>query len=237
MLWFLLWIPWIQLSTYSKGRSRKYYFFFFEFRSFVYKVMSFGLKNSPTILCRIVVKEFQEYIYKRMVVYFSEWTMHILPKDHVQWLRMMLERWCKMKLYLNIKQCIFSTPVGILLGHIVCKDGIKVDMAKIKIILKLKPLVNKKHMKIFLRHKGYYKMFIWHYSDIRFPINEILKKEVDFQWSQKWEKYFELLKRKLIVVPILRFLNWSRKFYVHVDASNVMVWTVLAKPYDDMVYY
>jgi hypothetical protein len=43
-----------------------------EFGSFAYRVMPFGLKNAPTIFSRIVVKSFQEYIYKTMVVYFDD---------------------------------------------------------------------------------------------------------------------------------------------------------------------
>jgi hypothetical protein len=36
------------------------------------------------------------------------------------------------------------TPIGIFLGHVVCKYGVEVDIAKINIILDLKPPVNKK---------------------------------------------------------------------------------------------
>jgi hypothetical protein len=68
----------------------------------------------------------------------------------------MLERCTQIQLSLNIRKCIFSTPIGILLGHMVCTDGVKVDMEKIKIILDLKTLVNHKHIKIFLEHTGYY---------------------------------------------------------------------------------
>jgi hypothetical protein len=63
-----------------------------EFGSFAYRVMPFGLKNAPTVFSRIVVKSFQEYIYKMMVVYFNDWTIYNLLKYHIQWLRMMLER-------------------------------------------------------------------------------------------------------------------------------------------------
>ena len=35
--------------------------------------MPFGLKNAPTVFSRIVVKTFQEYIYKTMAVYFDDW--------------------------------------------------------------------------------------------------------------------------------------------------------------------
>jgi len=113
-----------------------------QFGSFAYKVIPFGLKNSPTVFSKIVVKSFQEYIYKMMAMYFDDWTIYSLLKDHIQWLRMMMERCRKIHLSLKIKKCIFATPISILLGHIVCKDGIKVGMAKIKVILDLKPSVN-----------------------------------------------------------------------------------------------
>jgi len=74
-------------------------------------------------------------------------------------------------------------PIGILLGHIICKYGIKVDMAMIKVILNLKPPVNQKKIKIFLGNTRYYWKFICHYSDIVFPIDELLNKEAEFYWS------------------------------------------------------
>ena len=115
-----------------------------EFGSFAYKVMPFLLKNSPIVFSRIVVKTFQEYIYKTMAVYFDDWTIYSTLKDHCTWLRLILERCRQIKLSLNINKCIFMTPIGILLGHIVCKEGIKVNFAKIKIILDLKPPINPK---------------------------------------------------------------------------------------------
>ena len=46
--------------------------FICEFGSFTYKVIPFSLKNAPAIFSRIVVKEFQEYIYKIMAMYFDD---------------------------------------------------------------------------------------------------------------------------------------------------------------------
>ena len=85
-----------------------------------------------------MVKTFQEYIYKTMVVCFDDWTIYSTLKDHCKWLRIMLERCRQIQLSLNIKKCIFLTPIGILLGHIVCKEGIKVDFAKNKNYPRLK---------------------------------------------------------------------------------------------------
>ena len=66
--------------------------FVYEFGSFAYKIMPFGLQNAPTVFSRIVVKAFQEYIYKTMAVYFDDWTIYSMLKDHCRWLRLMLER-------------------------------------------------------------------------------------------------------------------------------------------------
>ena len=93
-----------------------------EFGSFAYRKMPFGLKNALALFSRIVVKAFQEYIYKSMRVYFDDWTIYNMLKDHIKWLRLMLERCRQIQLSLNIKKCIFATPIGILLGHVVCKE-------------------------------------------------------------------------------------------------------------------
>ena len=72
------------------------------------------------------------------------------------------------------------TPIGILLGHIVCKEGIKVDFAKLKIILDLKPLVNSKQVSLILGHTGYYRKFIRYYSDMTYALEELLREDKEF---------------------------------------------------------
>ena len=114
--------------------------------------MPFGLKNALAVFSRIVFKTFQEYISNTMAVYFDDWTIYSMLKDHCKWLGLMLERCRQIQLSLNIKKCIFVTPIGILLGHIVCKEGIKVEFAKIKIILDLKRPVNPKQVRVLLGH-------------------------------------------------------------------------------------
>ena len=74
-----------------------------------------------------------------MGVYSDDWTIYNMLKDHIKWLRLILEICRQIQLSLIIKKCIFSTPIGILLGHVVYKEGIKVDIAKIKVIIDLKP--------------------------------------------------------------------------------------------------
>ena len=86
-----------------------------------------------------------------------------------------------MQLSLNIKKCIFTTPIAILLGHVVCKEGNKVDFAKLKIILDLKPPVNPKQVRILLGHTRYYRKIIRHYSHMTYPLEELLKENKKYE--------------------------------------------------------
>ena len=207
MLFIHRWILWVQPSTHAKEDQHKTTFVC-EFGSFTYRKMPFGLQNAPAIFSRIVVKAFQEYIYKSMGVYFDDWTIYSMMKDHIKWLRLMPERCRQLQLSLNIKKCIFATPIGILLRNIVCKEGIQVDIAKIKVIVDLKAPINAKQIRIFLGHIGYYRKFIRQYSDITYPLEELLRAEIPYIWTNECQQAFELLKRKLVEAPMLKFPNW-----------------------------
>ena len=85
-------------------------------------------------------------------------------------------------------------PMGILLGHIVCKEGIKVDFAKIKIILDLKPPVNSKQVRVLLGQTGYYRKFIRYYSYMTYTLEELLREDKEFDWTEECHISFEKLK-------------------------------------------
>jgi hypothetical protein len=60
--------------------------------SYQYTVMSFGLKNTPTIFSRVAIATFKEFIHQFLEVYLDDWIVYSLLKDHVEVLRLMLER-------------------------------------------------------------------------------------------------------------------------------------------------
>ena len=100
-------------------------------------VILFGLKNASAIFFRIVVAAFKEFIHKFIEVYFDDWTIFGLIKGHTERLKMMLEHYCQYQISLNLKKFIVCALFGILLGHVVSRDGILVDTSKILIIVDL----------------------------------------------------------------------------------------------------
>jgi hypothetical protein len=63
--------------------------------------------------------------------------MFSLLNDHVETLCLMLDI-CR-QFNISLKKCIFYAPFGILLGHVVCKQGILVDIENIFVIVELPP--------------------------------------------------------------------------------------------------
>ena len=72
-------------------------------------VIPFGLKNAPAIFSRIAVSAFKDFIHRFLEVYFDHWTVFGLVRDHIENLRMMLERCCQYQIALNLRkisQCL-----------------------------------------------------------------------------------------------------------------------------------
>ena len=66
-------------------------------------------------------------------------------------------------------------------------------------------------------------------------MEELLRINVPYHWTEECQHSFELLKRKLVEAPILKFPVWSKKFHVHIDASALVVGVILTQPTDDAI--
>jgi hypothetical protein len=101
--------------------------------------MSFGLKNAPTIFSKVVVVDFKEFIHKFLEVYLDDWIIFSLLKYHVELLHLMLDKCRHCHILLNMKRWNFYAPFGILLGHVVCKHGLLMELVKIFMIVDFPP--------------------------------------------------------------------------------------------------
>jgi len=99
-----------------------------------------------------------------MELYFDDWSIFRLLKNHVSSLRLVLDVCRKYQILLKLKKCIFCVPYGILLGHVVCKKGLMVDPTKIVVIINLDPSKNVKQLRTTLGQTGYYRKFIKAYT-------------------------------------------------------------------------
>lgn len=149
-----------------------------EWGSYAYNVMPFGLKNSPAVFSRVVVVAFRDYIHKFVELYLDDWTVYSMLKDHAMKLRLMLDKCWQMQLSCNINKCLFCTAFGVLLGRIVCKEGLLVDPAKVSVIVNLPAPEIVSTLRSTLGHTRYYCRFLRGYVELTTPMEDLLRKGV-----------------------------------------------------------
>ncbi|RVW86775.1 Retrovirus-related Pol polyprotein from transposon 17.6 [Vitis vinifera] len=138
------------------------------FGTYAYRRMPFGLCNVPATFQRC--NAFDECLVN---------------------LEAVLNRYIEKDLVLNWEKCHFMVHQGIVLGHIISKQGIEVDKAKVELIVKLPSSTNVKGVRQFLGHAGFYRRFIKDFSKLARPLCEILVNDVKFIWDDGFERSFE----------------------------------------------
>nr|GEY68865.1 reverse transcriptase domain-containing protein [Tanacetum cinerariifolium] len=132
-------------------------------------------------------------------------------------------------LCLNWEKSHFIVKEGIVLGHKISKIRIKVDKAKVDVIVKLSHHTTIKGIRSFLGHAGFYRRFIQDFSKIARPMTHLLEKDTSFYFSKECIESFQTLTRKLTEEPILVAPDWDLPFKLMCDASDFAIGAVLGK--------
>ncbi|GJV18813.1 putative reverse transcriptase domain-containing protein, partial [Tanacetum coccineum] len=109
----------------------------------------------------------------------------------------------------------------------VMPEGIHVDPAKIEAIKDWASPKTPTKIRQFLGLASYYQRFIEGFSKIARPMMKLTQKSVKFDWGEKAEAAFQLLKQKLCSAPILALPEGSENFVVYCDASHKGLGAVL----------
>ena len=74
---------------------------------------------------------------------------------------------------------------------------------------------------------SFYRRFVKDFSSKAAPLNELVKKNVKFEWEEKQELAFNKLKRDLSTVPVLVLANFDSTFEIDCDAFGTGIGIVL----------
>ena len=139
---------------------------------------------------------------------------------------MVLSRLEENQFYAKMSKCTFGKEEVEYLGHIISKEGVKVDPNKIKAIIEWPKPDNISKFRFFLGLTGYYRRFIKNYGHLTSSLSDLLKKKL-FQWNIKAEECFESLKKIMTSTPVLATPDFSKPFVVECDASGFRIGAVL----------
>ncbi|GKD86864.1 reverse transcriptase domain-containing protein, partial [Tanacetum coccineum] len=123
------------------------------YRTFAYRRMPFGLCNAPGTLQRCMLAIFHDMVEKTMEVFMDDFLVFRNSFENcLSRLDKMLQRCEDTNLCLNWEKSHFMVKEGVVLGHKISKDGIKVDKAKVDVIAKLPHPTTVKGVRSFLGH-------------------------------------------------------------------------------------
>ena len=66
---------------------------------------------------------------------------------------------------------------------------------------------------------GYYRRFIRNFFLVASPLNELLKKNVRFEWSEECQRSIDELKKRLTTASVLTLSDDSSDYVIYSDAS------------------
>ncbi|WMV07893.1 hypothetical protein MTR67_001278, partial [Solanum verrucosum] len=107
------------------------------------------------------------------------------------------------------------------LGHVVFKEGIRVDPTKIEAIRGWTIPTTATEIRSFVGLARYYRRFVHSFSTIASPLTRLTRHSVSFKWFDECEKSFQKRKTLLTSTPILALPEEGVHFIVYCDASRV----------------
>jgi hypothetical protein len=141
---------------------------------------------------------------KFIVIYLDDVTVFSQSDDeHLRHLRRVFEKCRKFGISLNPKKSLFGLEEGKLLGHIISKDGIKIDPSRIEAIQKLEHPRNIKELQSFIGKINFLRRFIPNLAELLRNITNMLKKDTKIKWDTESRQSFEQVKRALTQAPVL----------------------------------
>ncbi|GJY57319.1 putative reverse transcriptase domain-containing protein [Tanacetum coccineum] len=212
-------------SGYHQLRVREEYISKTAFRTryghYEFQVMPFGLTNAPAVFMDLMNRVCKPYLDKFVIVFIDDILIYSKNKqEHEEHLKIILELLKKEELYAKFSKCEFWIPKVQFLGHVIDNKGIHVDPAKIESVKDWASPKTPTEIRQFLGLAGYYRRFIEGFSKIAKPMTKLTQKKVKFEWGDKQEAAFQLLKQKLCSAPILALPEGSEDFIVYCDASS-----------------
>jgi RNase H-like domain found in reverse transcriptase len=115
------------------------------------------------------------------------------------------------------------------LGLIIQEGKLSMDPIKLSRIRDWPTPTTVKQVRGFIGFANFYRQFIKKFSELTLPLNNLLRKNTKFNWTDQCQEAFETLKGQFLQEPVLVMPNHSRPFQIESDASKYASRAVLTQ--------
>ena len=192
-------------------------------------VMFFGMCNSPATFQHMMDNIFSDLIRSNKVIVYLDDILVFTEtlEEHRKIMHEVLKRLRQNKLYLKPEKCEFEQSKLGFLGVIVGGGEIAMDPVKTEAIRNWPTPRNLKDVRSFVQFGNFYRTFIPNFADITAPLNELMKKNVKFEWGPRQEQAFNKIKHVIAEDVTLLLPVPNARFRLETDASDYAVGAVL----------
>ena len=144
--------------------------------------MLMKLTNTPASFQALMNHVLRDHIDKICAVYLDDILVYSKdPKEHDHHVKLVLQKLEEYFLKVDLDKSEFDQEEVEFLGHIIGKNGIRMDPRKVQSVLEWLTPENLKDLQAFLGLANYYRRFIKSYSTIVILLLRFTKKDVPFQ--------------------------------------------------------
>ena len=199
-----------------------------------WRVLPFGLINSPSVFERLMERVFAGLTFLILLIYLDDIIVFSKTfEEHLINLRKVFERLNEANLKLNSKKCKLLCRKVSFLGHEVSDLGIGTDPKKLLAVNDWPQPKTATEVRQFVGLASNYRKFIPNFATVCKPLHQLTEKNNCFVWTEKCQNAFDNLKKLLTSAPILSYpLLQGQRFLIDCDASNVGVGAVLSQIQD-----
>ena len=215
------------------------------FGLFEFNRMPFGLCNAPSTFQRLMERMFGDQRFQTLLLYLDDIIVFSSTiEQQVERLEMVFTRLQQEGLKAKLEKCCFLQQQVSYLGHVVSKDGVSTDPAKISAVSEWRRPTNVKELRSFLGFASYYRRFVEGFAKLAAPLHRLVaevsgtkkkrgsREPLERCWGEECERNFHLLKERLVTAPVLAYADFSRPFVLEIDASHLGLGAVLSQEYD-----
>jgi hypothetical protein len=194
-------------------------------------VMFFGMCNSPATFQSMMDAIFSDMIDDCIVIIYMDDIFIFAPDEQTltESTKKVLARLRDNDLFLKPAKCEFNKTKVEYLGMVIEEGKISMDTGKLKGIRDWPVPTTVKQVRAFLGFGNFYRRFIWHFSELAKPLNDLLKKDQKFEWTDNCQRSFDELKKRFTEEPVLVMPDQTKPFQIESDASKYATGAVLTQ--------
>ena len=195
-----------------------------------FKVMPFGLCNVPALFQCLMDLVLTGLQWSQSFVYLD----NIINLDrsfneHLRNLGTEFNRLREAGLRLKPSKCAFFRSEVQYLGHIISREGVATDPAKVVKVVTWPVPTSKRKVQQFLGFANYYRRFIQDFARVARPLHRLTEQTASFVWNETFQQAFDQLHGSLCSAPVLVYPDFSIPFILDTDASDVGLGGVLSQ--------